>query len=175
MQPHPFSLPSFAQPWAGRKSSEAGLSFPLCCSSWALPGRATCPVPQHLPLSPWQCQGVLINIRSPVMDAAAGKHLDQQITGSPVQALHTQELHTCIGKLLGKNTGVPSRWGSSPSNQLQSDTKHKERGKNQCKEDLQTQSPGTQPHGATASPQPLYLPPSEQSSVHRTSPLLAKN
>lgn len=110
MQPHPFSLPSFAQPRAGRKSSEAGLSFPLCCSSRALPGRATRPVPQHLPLSPWQCQGVLINIRSPVMDAAAGKHLDQQITGSPVQALHTQELRTCIGKLLGKNTGVPSRW-----------------------------------------------------------------
>lgn len=113
-------------------------------------------MPQQLPLSPWQCEGVFINIsealRSSRNGCCRGKHLDQQITGSPVQALHTRELRTCVGKRLGKSTGVPSRWEAHrQTNQLQSDMQHEERGKNQCKEgDFQTQSPGTQFHGAVS-------------------------
>lgn len=134
-------------------------------------------MPQQLPLSPWQCEGVFINIsealRSSRNGCCRGKHLDQQITGSPVQALHTRELRTCVGKRLGKSTGVPSRWEAHRQTSYSLTCNMRSEGRTSVRKEISRPRALAlsfmEPY-PTASSQPLYFPPTEQSSVHCTSP-----
>lgn len=148
-----------------------------CSAAALLPylGRVTPPVPccktavAHL--APY-CEGVLINIskalRSSRNGCRRGKHHDQQITGSPAQALHRGAAHL-RRQTPGKKYRGAKSLGSSQSNQLRFDTQRGEQGKNQFPSRPRALAPNTMELYPTASSQPLYFPPTEQSSVRHTS------
>lgn len=89
-----------------------------------------------------------------------------------MKALHTPELCTCIGKHLGKNK-VPSRWEAHNQTIYSLTQNMRSKGRTNVRKEIsRPRAPAlslVEPY-PTASSQPLYFPPTEQSSAHCTSP-----